>query len=270
MSDIKKDIKKDIVPEKPLKIGALSKFSDLNRNTYRSFLLQKTEKLASALYVVTGFIPADDPVRSKLRLSALDLISQSAGTTQFNEISAREFGNRCIEIAALLEAAQYAGLISRMNATLICDEYANLEQFARANHTKISERETGYSTDGISSPKDTSSKGRFNVPEGLYKKLNSTTASGTASYGMNDRRLKILSLIKKYGVITIKDARNTLSDTGGKTVQRLLLLLVREGVLVKIGERRWSTYKLASAKPSVTSVDGGDSPANIMDAENVL
>ena len=60
-----------------------------------------------------------------------------------------------------------------------------------------------------------------------------------------DRRATILGLVQRKDKITIKDVTNVIKDCSEKTVQRELLALVRQGVLKKEGERRWSTYTLA-------------------------
>ena len=60
------------------------------------------------------------------------------------------------------------------------------------------------------------------------------------------RRNDVLNVIKSKGRASIKDVVSLLKDISEKTVQRELLALVREGVLVKEGEKRWSTYRVAS------------------------
>ncbi len=245
---------KDISDEQgPTKIGAVKRFLSVYGNDYRAYLLQKTEKLASALYIVTGFIPHDDPLREKLRRGALDLIGLSAGVTQFNESSAKEFGSRCAEIAALLEAAQYAGLISRMNARLICDEYALLAEFAIAHHIRISGASETPQMDDVTEPKAR----RFLKGHKGQIKQRSLSDNGISGIGQSEANVrvgKIMDLVARVGTISIKDARYTLQDIGEKTVQRLLLSLVDDGRLEKVGERRWSMYRLPRV-PKITSVE---------------
>lgn len=62
--------------------------------------------------------------------------------------------------------------------------------------------------------------------------------------GTNNRREMIIKLIKDKGVVSIKDISDHIKDCSEKTIQRELLSLVQEGILVKEGERRWSTYRL--------------------------
>lgn len=60
-----------------------------------------------------------------------------------------------------------------------------------------------------------------------------------------DRRASILGLLQRIDRITVKDVTAVVTGCSEKTLQRELLALVAQGVLVKEGERRWSTYRLA-------------------------
>jgi len=60
-----------------------------------------------------------------------------------------------------------------------------------------------------------------------------------------NRRNSILKIIKDKKEVTIKDISNLIADVSEKTIQRELGNLVSEGVLKKIGEKRWSKYMLA-------------------------
>jgi hypothetical protein len=62
--------------------------------------------------------------------------------------------------------------------------------------------------------------------------------------GRDDRRKIILDLIKEKPALTVKDIVKSIPSVSEKTIQRELLAMVSENVLVKRGERRWSTYSL--------------------------
>ncbi len=68
---------------------------------------------------------------------------------------------------------------------------------------------------------------------------------GRVESGKNDRRTIILALIKQKPNLGVKDFIKSIPDVSEKTIQRELLAMVAEGLLVKKGERRWSTYSLA-------------------------
>lgn len=61
----------------------------------------------------------------------------------------------------------------------------------------------------------------------------------------NDRQQFIIEIIKEIGESSIKDISDNIKDCSEKTIQRELNTLIYDGVLKKIGERRWSKYILA-------------------------
>ncbi len=61
----------------------------------------------------------------------------------------------------------------------------------------------------------------------------------------NERQQVILGIIKEIGESSIKDISDNIKDCSEKTIQRELNTLIYDGVLKKIGERRWSKYVLA-------------------------
>jgi len=63
----------------------------------------------------------------------------------------------------------------------------------------------------------------------------------------SERRKRILDLVSEKDKITIKDVADVITDCSEKTLQRELMSMVKGGTLIKEGERRWSTYKLAKS-----------------------
>jgi hypothetical protein len=61
----------------------------------------------------------------------------------------------------------------------------------------------------------------------------------------NDRQQLILEIIREIGESSIKDISDNIKDCSEKTIQRELNTLIYDGVLKKIGERRWSKYVIA-------------------------
>ena len=61
----------------------------------------------------------------------------------------------------------------------------------------------------------------------------------------NDRQKAIINIIKDLGETSIKDISDNIKGCSEKTIQRELNSLIYDGVLKKIGERRWSKYVLA-------------------------
>ena len=63
-----------------------------------------------------------------------------------------------------------------------------------------------------------------------------------------ERREIIIKIIKEKNTATITDIKNSASGVliscGEKTLQRELISMVSDGVLKKVGEKRWSKYFL--------------------------
>ena len=246
MSDIKKDSLENINDtDDHFRLA----FKTLLRNEHHTFVVQKTEKLASALYMVTGFIPTEDPLRTRLRTCAVDLVSTCSDPDKAQNVRYHNgFSSRCLEIGSILKLAERAGFVSSMNARILCDEYAELASFVNNHHTTIFGHEpieVGSAPAMIASKKITGleksyvSRTQTKTAESPQKKL------GTNSKRHNNRRDSILRLLDKKDKISIKDAVSAIEGCSEKTIQRELVSLVQDGVLLKEGERRWSTYRKA-------------------------
>lgn len=59
-----------------------------------------------------------------------------------------------------------------------------------------------------------------------------------------DRKTHVLNVIRDKGEATIKDITEVISDCSEKTIQRELTNLIKDNLIAREGERRWSRYKL--------------------------
>lgn len=223
----------------------LPNFGLLFSNDHESFLSKKAERLASALYVITGFLTPEEPVRNRLRARALDLINLSSRSSVLSGGGVESFRNAATEIGMLLKTAHSGGLISKMNCDLLCEEYAGLALFVQKHADHM---QGGSSGQGL----DVSDIGNFSDDAGVShnrsKKILTLSKGHQGHNGKNDqknRRKILVELLNKKDKISIKDAVSAIEGCSEKTVQRELLSLVRDGIAVKEGERRWSTYRKA-------------------------
>jgi len=58
------------------------------------------------------------------------------------------------------------------------------------------------------------------------------------------RSERILDIIKDKGEATIKDIAERVTDCSEKTIQRELITMIKDNLILRDGERRWSKYKL--------------------------
>lgn len=226
-------------------INFRSNFSPFLRNDFHTFVVQKTEKLASAMYLVTGFIPPDDPMKGRLRTYVLDLVETSTDPKKARDSGYHEgFGSRCLEIAAVLTLAQRAGFVSSMNARILSDEYAELASFVKNHREKV----FGIRTVDVGREEYPTLSAETHEPEeqpikdNNYKRQYKRTFNNKSHINRKD---KILSLLENKDRITVNDAIKSIDGCSEKTIQRELMSLVNGGVLIKEGKKRWTTYRRA-------------------------
>lgn len=112
----KKDISK--VPNPSNSIG-----QKLSHEAVFMSLSKKTEKISTALYMVTDLIDVADPIRQRVRECSVDLIAETrsmssafSGDIYFSIARAI---NKSWEIVSLVEVASSVGFISDMNARIL-------------------------------------------------------------------------------------------------------------------------------------------------------
>lgn len=248
MSDNQKDTIKD--ENRHLQKHSLPQsVQNLISGDYRTYIVKKSERLASALYVVTGFIQPNEPMRKRLRTGALDIVSLSVRPSGMSLEGIEKFKSLCVEMGALLTTARGAGLLSQMNAGLLSEEYALLGSFVSENSQTLREGKVlAFETlpAPVNAPTESITiKGHAKNNQEKKKVLKRQNASQVTN-GQSDRKRTILNLVEAKGKISIKDAASMIPGVSEKTIQRELLTMVKEGLLLKEGERRWSTYKKAS------------------------
>lgn len=248
MSDIQKDSKKDVPNKTNYSSQDFNQGSSLFFDKYHSYLSKKIERLTSALYVITGFLSHDEPVRTRLRAAALDLVGQASVAHPFTPGGVQAFRAKVGEVVLLLRTAESAGLISRMNASLLCDEYAQAGTFIKDHGKDVNGSETFQDQVGLLKSGDDFEKDIFVQKDNVISKGHSKNSN---KKGHDYRRKAILVLLDKKQKISIKDATDAIEGCSEKTIQRELLSLVEDGLVIKEGERRWSTYRKAPARPQV-------------------
>jgi hypothetical protein len=236
----------------------------------------KTNKLISALYMVTDILDKDEPLREKLRILGVQIISDLTYNLTQAERS-------IYEIVSLLDIASTVGLISDMNRNILKKEFLELDQsiklyknpsgkqvsmedfFYEPEKEKSAPAFTVYHPEPIGHEYGKQSGTRIGVQKGgtLLKALSDKTNIAPVGQKENvpdfntikkQRRDDIVNILKGVpdGVTitllaqTIKDKKvASLSSSGEKTLQRELISMVKDGVLKKAGEKRWSRYFLS-------------------------
>lgn len=245
----------------------------------------KTNKLITALYIVTDIIDKDEPLRNKLRTLGVEIISDINGDVAKASI-------KISEVMSFLGIASDIHIISEMNCNILKKEFSELNNSILSALKEKGENKFNlnqninlkdFFLEELPSPvsrsepvKDTHNRStRVGVQKAgnLMKALNSVSmsdrnhASSKPVRGEDfdnlkkERRSELISIIKILGgdatIKDIKDKIKTIPATragtgkpsplvscGEKTLQRELVSMVKDGVLNKSGEKRWSRYRV--------------------------
>lgn len=223
-----------------------------NNGDYLVYSFKKTEKIVSAIYLVTSLIKDNEPMKWELRegsMSLLSVIMALNGTENIDKNKhLQSFFTLSIQIISFLNVAFISGIISHMNSSIIITEINSLVDYVK-QQTILSSSSSGFilsdSFFATDTPPVNASKGQT-----LFSK-NSTVIETKNNKGeivkdkKDSRKNSILSILKKDSQLTIKDFVKVITDCSEKTIQRELIDLVEKGLVKKNGERRWSTYSLA-------------------------
>jgi len=246
----------------------------------KNFLLvfhTKTNKLITALYMVTDIMRNDEPMRNKLRSLGADILSDIHNFSYRTDLNLIEKSvSRINEILSFLEIASTVGMISQMNYVILKKEFINLkDSFIKHNNPISIEEFLNQSSDLDNSenfPKENNFIGqdikkiqtnstRIGVQKGstLLKALKDIKGPKISKIAKvsnrtnfdnlkKERREAIIKIIKSKKEATITDIKTSaiglLASCGEKTLQRELISMVSDGVLNKIGEKRWSKYSI--------------------------
>lgn len=240
-----------------------------------SFIAKKTERIATAIYMVTDFLADSEPLKIELRTLAISLISTTQKLPKNPNEIPTVLASDCISLIdqtmTFLSLATTLGLVSEMNGKILETELKKVQSQVDENSGEkklfIAPR-FGFSNVLLNQEmfvveKDQEAvkqidkgheliKGQTNQENVFYKKDAKSSqvlmsVSKKSELGSKiARRNDVLSIVRNKGKVSIKDISEILKDIGDKTLQRELHGLVQEGVLIKEGEKRWTLYKIAN------------------------
>lgn len=213
---------------------------------YFKYIFKKTEKIVCAVFYTlhnNKDINSDDEIikdveRSAQRLLAvsLEVLESSKLTT---ESALRKVGHRLIELESKLRILNAVRLLSSELLSVFQNEIESLFRSLNAykpedstNPLFVVEAETA------ALPK------KHKQARALADGQQYTDKTLTLS-DVPDRRTRVLNLLKEKGHASIKDISDSITDCSEKTIQRELISLIKDNLVVREGERRWSVYKLA-------------------------
>jgi len=224
--------------------------------------LLKTEKIASAAYLITGFFDDKEPLKWDIRNLSSRLVSRAAHM--------KDMTAEARELLSLFGVAKAAGLVSEQNHLILSGEISKFVAMADELPSK-SIPEGFFNTplpaapsvaENVSLIKDRSPEPtpaliadrtpvsapvqpKRELIEMREPKEKTLKEFGAVAVKKNARQSIIINLMKKKKEIMIKDVSPLIEGVSEKTIQRELLAMVEQGIVKKEGEKRWSRYSLS-------------------------
>jgi len=216
------------------------------------FCFLKSERIAHVLVVLASNVSED-------RRGELLLVSRSAGMlpgklVRFaaGAIAAEVVLADLLATLSLVRLLQTSGILVKENAQILAQEYeALIEKFAASVHLS-----PFASAQDFAVPQVEQSSGDA-ASVGLLERLDSSGAikdvkgqsifkgqdvQKLVSKGQQERVERIRDFVLKNKGVSIKDIAQVVQGCSEKTIQRELAVLIQQGVIKKVGERRWSLY----------------------------
>jgi hypothetical protein len=245
-------------------------------DSYGLFVFKKTERIVSALYLLSGFMSDIEPLKNKIRTVAIDLLDNAIGLS--NRIWGEDYFQKnllktLVETSVLFDLSKSVNMISKMNYEIISSELKKMANFLMESSNSYSSAKIAIEQnyfDGnynynseqknildsrddkvFSFKNDYLNKGQKDIKDTQTGNVLNTMSVGKSILTDKNQKDKsgrqdiIISMLKGGLKLTIKDFSKNIRDCSDKTIQRELLSMVSKGVLKKEGERRWSKYFLA-------------------------
>ncbi len=224
----------------------------------------KTNKLITALYMVTDTMEKDEPIRLKLRTLGIEILTDIESTSKTSLLNVEQ---KVSAILSFLSIAVDLRMISAMNSGILAKEFNELKESVKNYTSKQASwfeefmheetRSTNSSSYVGGGKVGVNSLGHANHSSthiGIQKGSTLMKALGDvrdkkAEFEIlkNKRRQDILDIVKSSTTgASIKDIEQYMQskgqNIGEKTLQRELVSMLKDNVLYKTGEKRWSKY----------------------------
>ncbi len=217
----------------------------------RIFIYKKAERLAKAIHLITPAFVESMSLKNRIETIAIGLVDAAI---QPSAVARTTLSHELLALSSILSMARAGGILSHMNAEIIVTEaHILLQEVAAYEEPRLfldevltlSEIAKGATKRKYIQNTDTDPALKRSVRDDSIDKGRLKDNSIEQVSYIKDRREAVMSVIKSKGNASIKDISTIIRDVSEKTVQRELSALVENGLIVKKGERRWSTYSLA-------------------------
>ncbi len=233
------------------------------RDIRRVYLYKKAERLAKAIHLVGPAFANSAALKDRLDRISIALVDAAIlPPAASKEALSREL----LALSSILSVVRTGGVLSAMNADLIAHEaHVLLQEVAGYEEPRLLLEEvpslaslaksaSGMSTAQAGAPLRSVARITFDEDLGVEEAkgqskghISDKSRTTPQPQKVSARREAILAVLKSKGPSYIKDISMVIRDVSEKTIQRELSLLVSDGVVVRKGDRRWTTYELSDS-----------------------
>ncbi len=240
---------KDILSDKE-KGGLLIFKTDWYINVYK-----KTEKITAASFFVTDSIKDDEykkDIVSDIRTSAKDMLRTTiALVANRGPVGGEEMQSLVRHTSMLRSMFVIAATLHIVRQDLVDVLIREIDGVLQNIHLLGDELRAVESASLEAPPlyvhdeRKRTVRSSVSLPKEVHKER--VKEEGGVTQGGAARRDGILKVIRERGVVSIKDISDSIKDCSEKTIQRELMDMIKDEMITKTGERRWSRYALKSA-----------------------
>ena len=220
-------------------------------------IADKMERIVKVIYMATDHLSHRNEIRNSIRTNSLAVMAGVIDTLSHNVYdSERDLQASIYKTMSFIKIAMSDKSMSDTNGQLLLDTYNRLLSFINniyvSDNTFVSDsiKDMRY-TDAIGhdhrdkehTQLDTNRKSNPipNTNSGLSPTL--PTREGANTNNKSDRREKILNIIKAIeSGCSMSDLLLKLPEMNEKMIQRELISMVTDNIIIKKGEKRWSRY----------------------------
>lgn len=229
-----------------------------NRAADRAY--RRSERMVSALYLLTNHIPASEDARSSLRSHANELLehvlSLKDDMRSSQSMAVQSVISNIRHLISLVRVLTIAGYISIANAETMVAALDDLGNFLLTSQRSILSENITIHRDELMDIRETRPRAVQHVKDSrevsvitdsqLVTDRGMSAAVRGASDTLSVRVQNILDILRTGGNLGIKDIVANLPEYSEKMIQRELLTLVRDGRVKKTGLKRWSRYSVTT------------------------
>lgn len=248
---------RSILPIKDTKMNAKDNYINdsslskmLHDENYYKHIFKKTEKIVTVVFYILHNIDSDKKSETHISniASKAHLVHEHAlRSLDVRKSSAREvleqFAQSLIALDSTFRVAVATRLVSPDVFTVVVDEVDVVMRGLRSYIATDHNAQVAVA-EGLASLTSTPVKPKRSPTNAASPAAIAAAPQAPAVPTMNDRRERIKTILGAKGEASIKDIAEIVTDCSEKTLQRELNAMIKDNVVKREGERRWSRYSL--------------------------